>query len=371
MQKVPSDYLQNVWCAGRLIVKVGRWILTEFLYFVCGITIFLICWGWVAHSGFFSIDSFFTAGTFFPPFWIFILSLFSALGLLIKKEFKIALGLILSSALLMAFFEDYSLKPLLKKEEKISEGTKFSVLALNVQYYVQGLERVTSILKTLDADILLLSENILNSDEKKFLKSELFPFSVYIGPREGTAIVSRFPVVDVRDIELPTYAPSLSGFNKIEEQPYFPKRSFIHAVVDVKGTLVHVIAIRFIAGRGESHMLWDQLIWGRYLWENQVKEVMFFQNYLAELKGPIIFGGDLNAPPTSTTIRSLSRVAKDAYLTHHVWGAFTFRTEVLPTLRLDYVFFNKDLVSVSSEIVKLYVSDHHGVYAKFLISKGL
>ena len=50
------------------------------------------------------------------------------------------------------------------------------------------------------------------------------------------------------------------------------------------------------------------------------EEGRFFLDYLSRLKGPVVFGGDLNAPPSSKLIRRLSEVAQDALAWQRIGG---------------------------------------------------
>ena len=97
------------------------------------------------------------------------------------------------------------------------------------------------------------------------------------------------------------------------------------------------------------------------------QEGRFFVDYLSRLRGPIVFGGDLNAPPSAKLIRSLSEVAEDAYLATHWWGRPTFEMD-RPLLRLDYLFGMNGAVAVESSRLPRRVSEHHPVRARFVVS---
>ncbi len=98
----------------------------------------------------------------------------------------------------------------------------------------------------------------------------------------------------------------------------------------------------------------------------QNAELEFFLDYIAALRSPVIFGGDLNAPPGSKTIRRITRAARDAWVERHFWGGFTFRTG-LPFLRLDYLFSMNGVAAVSAERLNVKISDHFPVIAEFVV----
>jgi endonuclease/exonuclease/phosphatase (EEP) superfamily protein YafD len=243
------------------------------------------------------------------------------------------------------------------------------VAGLNVQFYRAGRERVANAVKSMDADVVLLSENAVPPEEVRDLEALFAPLHFYAGRSEETAIVSRYPLRDVKEVELPSFQASLRWRNRLEDQPTHRHRSFIHAQLDMQGFAIHVISIRFIAGRPASKRPGDQLAWGRYLVKTHHEEGAFFLDYLSRLKGPVIFGGDLNAPPSSRLIRRLSEGAQDAYLATHWWGRPTFEVR-FPVQRLDYLFGMNGAVPVESSRLTDIVSDHYPVWARFALTQS-
>lgn len=243
------------------------------------------------------------------------------------------------------------------------------VAGLNVQFYRAGRERVANAVKSMDADVVLLSENAVRPEEVPALEALFAPLHFYAGRSEETAIVSRQPLRDVKEVELPSFQASLGHPNRLEDQATHRHRSFLHARLDLHGFAVHVISIRFIAGRPPSKRPEDQLAWGRYLVKTHHEEGAFFLDYLSRLKGPVIFGGDLNAPPSSRLIRRLSEVAQDGYLATHWWGRPTFEVK-FPVQRLDYLFGMNGAVPVESCRLSHVVSDHYPVWARFALTQS-
>ncbi len=247
------------------------------------------------------------------------------------------------------------------------ETPSFSVLALNVRYYRAGRAEVVQGIKSLDPDIVLLSENRVDASGVNDLKAAFAPYDLVAGRSDETGIASRLPILNATEVDLPSKAPSLHRPNRVEEQVDHPPRSFMHAQVDVHGTTVNVIAIRFIAGRPASHALTDEIAWGRYLLDAQQDEVRFLLDYISRLKGAVVFGGDLNAPPTAPLIHELDSIASDAYLANHWVGLPTFPTK-FPVMRLDYLFSMNGVVATGAERPDLRVSDHYPILARFSVS---
>jgi endonuclease/exonuclease/phosphatase (EEP) superfamily protein YafD len=243
------------------------------------------------------------------------------------------------------------------------------VAALNVQFYRAGREKVANAVKSMDADVVFLSENAVPPEEVPELEALFAPLHFYAGRSEETAIVSRHPLRDVKEVELPSFKASLRRPNRLEDLRTRGRRSFLHAQLDMQGFAIHVISIRFIAGRPPSKRPGDQLAWGRYLVKTHHEEGGFFLDYLSRLKGPVIFGGDLNAPPSARVIRRLTEVAQDAYLATHWWGRPTFDVK-LAVLRLDYLFGMNGAVPIESSRLSHVVSDHYPVWARFALTQS-
>ncbi|GAC1603842.1 MAG: hypothetical protein NVS4B10_16560 [Myxococcales bacterium] len=243
---------------------------------------------------------------------------------------------------------------------------RLTVVALNVQYYSHGLENVAGALNRLDADVALLSENVLDPAGAARAQELFAPRTFRMGRSGETAIVSRYPVVSFREVDLPTAQASLSGPNQ-PGQEGSEKRSFSHAVLDVNGTQVHALSLRLIAGRAPEGSVLSKIEWGLYLVRAQAAEVEAFRRYAAGLHGPVIFGGDLNAPPSATAVARLEETYADAYLARHLLGKPTFRVRPTPYLRLDYLFSGRDVPVLASRRVDVEVSDHFPVWAEFAV----
>jgi endonuclease/exonuclease/phosphatase (EEP) superfamily protein YafD len=245
-------------------------------------------------------------------------------------------------------------------------GPRVSIATLNIEYFTMGVEPGIRAIKSLDADIVLLGENTLGPADVAAHGSLLDPYEMVVGHKNSTAILARRPILWWKEVELPTREASLSGSNDPSTMDRHPHRSFLHAVVDIDSIPVHVISVRFIAGRPKDHSFKEGIRWGRYLLRAQQEETAFLLSYLHALDGPVIFGGDLNATPGSKTLRPIHACATDAWLEHHLWGAPTFRTG-LPTQRLDYLFCMNGVVPVDSDLPAVTVSDHLPVRAHVAI----
>lgn len=320
----------------------------------------------LAAWGVFPQGSLLSGASYLPPWWLGALTLPVSLACWMVGAKKTGVGLIAAYAIGVVPHSDFSLST--RAAPAPVNAARLSVVTLNVQYYSFGVENVVRAIEQLDPDVALLSENVLDESEAQTVVRELHPRSFRMGRSGETAIVSKYPMVSFKDVELPTFQASLSGPNTLEQAQDRPHRSFSHAVIDVDGTLVNVLSVRLIAGRAPATGPLSRINWGLYLMRSQNTEVAFFKNYLAHLKGPYVFGGDLNAPPSAPAVRSLREVAMDAYMATHHLGKPTFRVRA-PLLRIDYLFGSGDLIPLQSRRVDIEVSDHYPLFAEFQLTR--
>jgi endonuclease/exonuclease/phosphatase (EEP) superfamily protein YafD len=268
-------------------------------------------------------------------------------------------------AVYIIFFLLYGDISIIRHKVEMRDSKKISVLALNVQYYHFGVNKVIKKIKEINADVTLLSENVIKDEDFKDLKAELKPWYFFGGKPEETAIISKYPFINCKEVEFRSFQASLWGGNTIESIKNNPHRSFVHGVINLHGKHLNVISVRFIAGRAQSNDISGQIKWGKYILKTQMEEVEFFREYISKLEGPVIFGGDLNALPGSKSIKELNKFALDSYMANNIYGKATFNTE-FPFLRLDYIFCI-DLLPVKSEVLNDIVSDHFPLYSEFVL----
>jgi endonuclease/exonuclease/phosphatase (EEP) superfamily protein YafD len=306
-------------------------------------------------------------------FWILALSAVILILFLLLKRFGTALSYLLMMLVFTLLLNDFSLSFIHHGKQKLYTAfDSLNIGAYNIKYYAYGIENITDFIKKSDFDVLLLSESVLTPEKLEFLKKNLPSYSVLTDNGHDLSILSRYPVLSYKIVELPTYLASLSSSNDIEKlKSSGIHRSFVHAIINLNGTSVNVLSLRLIAGRSKDKSLNEEIRWGKYLLNAQNEELSVFINYLQTLKGPVIFGGDLNVPPNTEIIHRINHYAKDTYLDDHAFGSYTFKVS-FPTMRLDYLFHSKDVFSGKSEVIKVrtLLSDHFPIRAEFLIPRA-
>jgi endonuclease/exonuclease/phosphatase (EEP) superfamily protein YafD len=300
---------------------------------------------------------------YLPPLWVMLFCVVPALlwlGSFKKISAAVTIGIGIGYFVL---FGDYRLSTTSSPEISTGDLSTLHAAVYNVQYYRKGFQKVFATINELNTDITLLCENVLQPGQLQEAQMLVAPNHFICGRNGESAIVSRYPVIDFREVDLPSYQASLHGPNNVDEIcAHTPRRSFLHARLNFNGTTVHVLALRLIAGRAADKSFTQNVIWGKYLLKTQMQEIAFIESYIQSIEGPIIFGGDLNIPPSSRITRRLNRLGTDIYMATNHFGDFTFKTK-RPTMRLDYLYCSDHFTPHSSEVVKVYSSDHFPVRA--------
>ena len=307
-------------------------------------------------------------------YWILILSSLILILFLLLRKFGAALSYLGILILATLTLGDFSLNFIRhNKPEHYTEYDTISVAAYNIKHYDFGIDNISQFINKSNYDVLLLSESVMTSEKLMFLKKSLPGYLILTDDGHDLSILSKYPVLNYKIIELPTYLASLTSANDPDKlKTGSIHRSFVHAVIDVRGTAVNVLSLRLIAGRSKDKSVYEEIRWGKYLLKAQNEELSAFINYLQTLKGPVIFGGDLNVSPNTGIIHRISHYAYDTFLDNHAFGAFTFKVS-FPTMRLDYLFHSKGIISGKSEVVSMStnLSDHFPIRAEFLVPKSL
>lgn len=306
-------------------------------------------------------DSLFDGASFLSPSWLLPPVLLLSIVLFFLDRKKLSLITIIVYLIYFLLIGDVSFKSVFSNNKIDNSETQLSVLSLNVRYYSYGEDKIFNFIDSVDADIVLLSENTLPPDSIMIIGNIGKKYYVCSGKKYETAILSKYPVLLCREIELPTHQASLSGSNDIDSLYINPKRSFTHIRFSFKNREMDALSVRLIAGRPKSNKLKDQVEWGRYLVKKQTEEIEVLVNYLNTLERPLVFGGDLNTPPNAKVMKPLYKLAEDAARVQTFIPGPTFRTE-FPVTRLDYIFTMNGLKTVEYSRLKADVSDHLPVY---------
>lgn len=353
-------------------MKILKLIISFIAFFLAVVTLIVSLSSLLCKYTDLPDNSVFQVFGYISYFWILVLSAVVLILLLLLRKLNIALSYLALIIVFVLSLNDFSLSFIHHKTpENIEAYDSLKVIAYNVKYYAYGIEKISRFINASDAEVVLLSESVLTPEKLAYLKNNLYGYTLLTDNGHDLSILSKYPVLDYKIVELPTYLASLSSSNDIEKSKTGGvHRSFVHAVININGTTLNVLSLRLIAGRPKDRSIAESIKWGKYLINAQDDELSAFINYIQKLNGPVIFGGDLNVPPNSEIIHRINHYAKDTYLEEHSFGSFTFKVS-FPTMRLDYLFHSKDVISKSTEVMKVnpVLSDHFPVRAEFLIRR--
>ena len=201
-----------------------------------------------------------------------------------------------------------------------------------------------------DADLLLLQEANI---PENFLESLPYPARFHF-PEAGLAILSRFPAREEKRLTYQTASPL---------EPHLT-RGLLLARLDVDGKPLWA---------GTTHLAWKAEDGATRL--AQAEELV---KATAGLPGPVLIGGDFNAPPEDPPAR---RMISGGFSDLYAGGGITWDNQNpfiqshsvrFPDRRIDYLFLRGKFPAGRCEVAcrepgagGLHPSDHYGVLAFF------
>lgn len=255
------------------------------------------------------------------------------------------------------------------------QGKKYTAASLNVAQYDKGIETVGKAVTALEPDFIFLNEITWNdkneSNDIGVLSTKLaFPkYNIGTGKISDSAILSKYPIIEFHEIAFSSRQPNYVN-NTPENSANNRHRYFLHAVIKDNIQKINLISVRFIAGRSvnfaDSPI--DCIRYGQFLARTQAKESEEVISYMKKLKGPIIFAGDLNAPPNAVSVQPLYKLGIDAALATGTFPKPTFPADS-PKLRLDYIFCTDDFQPWAYSVDDSVISDHRIVFAVLKLIK--
>lgn len=155
----------------------------------------------------------------------------------------------------------------------------------------------------------------------------------------GTAILSRFPIVESRNVPLP--AP-----------PGTQQRGLLSATLDVDGTEMSVYNTHLEHTSSAARVL----------------QMRTITRVLAADDRPLVLGGDLNAAPGSAVHSMALRHTSDTWTAAGTGPGYTVSARN-PRIRIDYLLYGDgegaDLEPVGATVLRSAVSDHWAVHAGY------
>jgi endonuclease/exonuclease/phosphatase family metal-dependent hydrolase len=213
-----------------------------------------------------------------------------------------------------------------------------------------SMERLGDFLDSLRVDIVFLQEvdsrtrrsggvdQLAVLAGRTALNGFFAPAMDFDGGHYGTAVLSRFPLREARAIPLPVVRAE-----ELRERYYEP-RALLHAVAETPAGPVHLLGTHLDHGREPVFR------------HTQMLELLAHVADAVPAGVPVLFGGDLNAPPERPEIRALGLHFRDAWELCGGGDGYTFPADT-PVRRIDYLLL-RGFGCARAEVVPTLVSDH-------------
>jgi endonuclease/exonuclease/phosphatase family metal-dependent hydrolase len=238
-----------------------------------------------------------------------------------------------------------------------AQNQKIKVLTYNIHHGENtrqelDLKGIANVILATNPDLVALQEvdsvtgRSKGADQLKELAAITGMYTYFVkatdfdGGGYGTGVLSRFPIQNNITLPLPS--------GKDSE----PRAAGIVTVQLPGDSVIHFVTTHFDAGKRSN---------------DRITQANTLANYFKTAQTPVIFCGDLNAPPASKEIKILKQVFTDA--THQVGPTFPSDT---PKVKLDYIFlapkarWNAGEAKVIEETV---ASDHRPVICEVELVK--
>ncbi|MEU6478146.1 endonuclease/exonuclease/phosphatase family protein [Streptomyces sp. NPDC047017] len=244
-------------------------------------------------------------------------------------------------------------------------GRELTVVTFNIHHgadpdEVLDLERIARVVQDAGADVIGLQEvdrhwsaRSGHVDQAAWLAGRLDLHLAYganldLDPRRpgdprrryGTAILSRFPLLDPRNTPLP-------------RSPEGEQRGLLAADIAVRGTRLRFLTthLEFLS-RGE-----------------RLAQVAAINDLVDASRRPTVLVGDLNTTPDSEEITTLTRRLRDTWPLAGHGSGFTHEART-PTARIDYVLASPTLHAHHAQVLPTTASDHRPVRVELTLAAG-
>ncbi len=193
---------------------------------------------------------------------------------------------------------------------------------------------------------------------KDFAQQYYYAFSEY-----GTAIFSRFPIIDSGRIVYPgnrfpeslAYADIKMGNDTVRVHNTHLRSMYLKFVADTANKDEFIKdELNFLAEHPQLH---DRL---RHYDLQHIAQVHIAKPFMDACKHPYIFCGDLNSVPSSYVYHHLSKGLKDAFVAKGSGIGGTY-DGIAPTLRIDVILMSKQFKPVQYYSPRFHASDHFPV----------
>ncbi len=321
----------------------------------------------------------FIANILFLIFWLFV-----------KRKWSLVSGVIFLIAL-PQLFNTVAFHPSNSFDYQKKEGQLrifswnvglMNYTALDSNEAIRENQKILNEIKKSDADIVCLEEffsavipgnhyNILDSISRT-LQYPYYYFS-YDYPKfnggfySGNVIYSRYPIVDT----LKNNFPPPFGGSLIQAKILFNKDTLNIFTTRMQMMLFHqeeYEALYKIKRLKDTNLSGTKDLISKLKFGYQQRGIALdiIHSQIKKAKGPVFFMGDLNDVPSSYSYRTVKQDMKDAWL-NKGFGLGRTYNQLSPTLRMDYLFYSKQIQIQQYKQIRSTGSDHYGSISDYII----
>ncbi len=206
-----------------------------------------------------------------------------------------------------------------------------------------NLDAIAEVIRTSEADVVGLQEvdrfwaRSGYVDQPEYLARELRMFACYganldhqpdshanVPHQYGTAILSRFPILECTNTFLPKSVPS------------YEQRGLLAAVINVRGVPFH-----FYNTHLDTHAI------------DRPAQVQAIVNLIGTPTAPVVLVGDLNTQPTEAPMPPLNALLQDGWVLSGAGTGYTYPAHLtnLPNRRIDYIFVSAGVAVPQIEVL--------------------
>lgn len=261
-------------------------------------------------------------------------------------------------------------------------ASTYTAMTYNIRYdnthdeensWILRREAVVKTINEQSPDILGTQEALVN--QKEYLSNSLSQYE-YVG-------VGREDGVDKGEFAALFFKKD--KFNLLESGTFWLSESPDSISVGWDAALERITTYALLEDKSNGQKIWvlnahfDHQ--GELARDNSARLILEkIENFKAHTDCPVLFMGDLNAPPSNRAIALLGVELKDSYVVSEIpfqglEGTYNdFNTQQTPVVRIDYIFVDKFKVKNYKHIVKKlengnYVSDHFPVFITVEVAK--
>ena len=111
---------------------------------------------------------------------------------------------------------------------------------------------------------------------------------------------------------------------------------------------------------------WSILNKMKFAYIKRAAQIETVVEYIKRSPYPVLFCGDFNDTPVSYSYRQISNLLDDAFVNAGK-GLGQTHTQMLPLLRIDYIFHSRALQAIEQRTIEKDYSDHFPVVARFVL----